>query len=425
METTPQNIHGNFAAFIGLDWGDQEHVYQIFDIESQTTKEKKVRQNPIALAQWVAATKKIYPNQRIAIGLEQSKGAVINFLMEHDCFVIYVIAPKLAAKYRQAFKSSGAKDDGNDAGFILDILMRHREKLCPWRQEDPKTRRLQILTEKRRNAVNERTRLSNRLKALLKQYFPLALDVSGDSLYSIIACSFLLKWTTYDSLKRTRINTIRNFYLKHGCRHIKTIEKRVKMIQQAKPLTTDKVVIETSVLETSMLVGQLMVLNQHIENYDDTIKKLFPNHKDAEIFSSLPGAGEILAPRLLAAFGSDRDRFKEAVDLQNYSGIAPVTVQSGKQCLVRWRWACPKFLRQSFHEFAGESRKHSIWASAYYDKKRQQGKTHNAAVRSLAYKWVRIIFRCWKDRKSYDELTYIKALKNHGSDLFQYMAQTE
>lgn len=205
-------------------------------------------------------------------------------------------------------------------------------------------------------------------------------------------------------------------------RYEKTIQKRLKMIREAKPLTNDVVIIETSTMEVKMLAGMLLELNKHIANYDNTIKELFPAHQDSYIFSGLPGAGEVLSPRLLAAFGSDRDRFKDAVDIQNYSGIAPVTVQSGKHCLVRWRWACPKFLRQSFHEFAGESRKHSLWASAYYDKKRQQGKTHNTAIRSLAYKWIRIIFRCWKERKAYNELVYMNALKKHGSDLFQYMA---
>ncbi len=110
------------------------------------------------------------------------------------------------------------------------------------------------------------------------------------------------------------------------------------------------------------------------------------------------------------------------MDVQNYCAIAPVTVQSGKKRLVRWRWLCPKFLRQSFHEFAGESRKHSLWASAYYDKKREAGKSHNVAVRALAFKWIRIIFRCWQDHRSHDELLYMTALKKNGSDLFRYMA---
>ena len=423
METKLHNSSDNYAAYLGMDWGDQNHVYQIMDVASQEVTEHTLQQDPNALTIWAEDLQKRYPGQKVAVALEQSKGAVINFLMEYSLFVVYVVSPKLAATYRRAFKSSGAKDDGNDSGFILDILLRHRDKLCPWRQEDPQTRKLQILTEKRRAAVNERTRLSNQLKAVLKQYYPLAILVAGDTLYSAIACNFLLRWTSYESLKRARIQTIRNFYTQNGCRHNKAIDKRLGLIKEAKPLTSDTVIIETSVMEVKMLVSQILELIKHIESYDAAINNLFPNHPDADIFISLPGAGEVLAPRLLSAFGSDRDRFAQALDLQNYSGIAPVTVQSGKQRLVRWRWACPKFLRQSFHEFAGESRKHSIWASAYYDKKRSEGKSHNSAVRSLAYKWIRIIFRCWKDHKPYDELQYIQTLQSNGSDLFGYMAQ--
>ncbi len=421
METKQQILCDDYAALIGLDWGDQEHVYRIFDITTKEITEHKLKQDANALATWAEDLQKQYPEQKIAISLEQSKGAVINFLMEYDFLVIYVVSPKLAATYRKAFKSSGAKDDGNDSGFILDILMRHSDKLCPWRPEDPQTRTLQILTEKRRNAVDERTRLSNQLRAILKQYYPLALDVAGDTLYTVTACTFLLRWTTFDSLKQARQSTVRKFYTKNGCRNNKAIEARLKLIDNAKPLTNDGVIIETSVMEVKMLLSQIRELIKHIEHYDDAINTLFQNHPDADIFISLPGAGEVLAPRLLSAYGADRDRYLESFDLQNYSGIAPVTVQSGNQRIVRWRWACPKFTRQTFHEFAGESRKHSMWASAYYNKKRQQGKSHNSAVRSLAYKWIRIIFRCWKNHEVYDEMKYMQALKRHGSDLFAYM----
>jgi hypothetical protein len=216
METSDtHNAHENFAAFIGMDWGDQEHVYRILDNKLQEIKEHKLSQCPDILQKWVTALQERHPGEKIDIAIEQSKGAVINFLMQYDFFVIFVINPKLAAKYRQAFKSSGAKDDGNDSGFILDILTKHRDKLTPLKIEDDTTRTLQILTEKRRNAVNERTRLSNRLKAVLKQYFPLALEVAGDSLATVIACNFLQRWISMESLKRARAKTICDFYTKH------------------------------------------------------------------------------------------------------------------------------------------------------------------------------------------------------------------
>jgi transposase IS116/IS110/IS902 family protein len=124
-----------------------------------------------------------------------------------------------------------------------------------------------------------------------------------------------------------------------------------------------------------------------------------------------------LAPRLLAALGSQRDRYASADEVQKYGGIAPVTETSGKKKWVHFRWAASKFLRQSFHEWAGHTIGHSIWARAYYQRQRERGKEHHAAVRSLAFKWIRIVFRCWQDRVAYDEARYLKALAKRGSHL--------
>lgn len=80
------------------------------------------------------------------------------------------------------------------------------------------------------------------------------------------------------------------------------------------------------------------------------------------------------------------------------------------------RFACPKFLRQTFHEFASCSLSKSEWAKAHYDHLRNdKGKGHQAAVRSVAFKWMRIVFRCWKDRKPYDEEVYLQSLRRRGS----------
>jgi hypothetical protein len=97
--------------------------------------------------------------------------------------------------------------------------------------------------------------------------------------------------------------------------------------------------------------------------------------------------------------------------------IAPVTERSGKRKWVHFRWACPKFLRQSFHEWAGHSIAQSTWARAYYEQQRDRGSDHHAAVRALAFKWIRILFRCWKDRVAYDESKYLAALAKRGSSL--------
>ena len=164
-------------------------------------------------------------------------------------------------------------------------------------------------------------------------------------------------------------------------------------------------------------VAVLTTLHGQIAGLDRRLKQLFADQPDSAIFDSLPGAGPALAPRLMAAFGSDRSRYTRAEEMECYSGIAPVRASSGQSQYVHFRRACPKFLRQTFHEFAAHSIGQSQWARAFYQMQRDKGKRHHAAVRSLAFKWIRIIFRCWQSRTPYDEQIYLRSLAQRGSPL--------
>ena len=140
-------------------------------------------------------------------------------------------------------------------------------------------------------------------------------------------------------------------------------------------------------------------------------------HADADSFRSLPGAGAACAPRLLAAFGSDRCRFPAAVAMQPRAGIASITVRSGQQEQVRWRWCTNTVRRQTFHEFAGHSVRHCLWAKRFYHQQRTRGTSHHAALRALAFKWIRILWRCWHDHTVYDDARYTSALTLRGAPL--------
>ena len=195
----------------------------------------------------------------------------------------------------------------------------------------------------------------------------------------------------------------------HSCT-LENIDRRLEEIQRAVPATHDLAVITAGVATALAVVRLLRELRQSIHSYDGQIEKLARVHPDFEIFDSLPGAGAALVPRLIAAFGTQRDRYHSARELQCYSGIAPVVASSGKQSWVHWRWACPTFLRQTFHEWALHTIASSSWAKAYYDQQRAKGKTRNTAVRALAFKWIRVLFRCWKNRTPYQEHLYLEAL---------------
>ncbi len=407
------------AARIGLDWADAHHDVALQEASSDTIERRRIRHTPEALVEWITELRLRFGNRPVGICVELSRGPLIHALLEHDFIVLFPVNPVTLKRFREAFVPSGAKDDPPDADFLLELLAKHSDRLRTWRPDDPKTRALGRLVEARRKAVDLRTRLTQWLRAELKGYFPHVLEWIGKSLTSSLTCDFLLKWPTLQSVQRARPETIRTFYYGHNCRRGDLIEERLKEIRSAKPLTTDPAIIDPSVLTVQMLARQIRALGPSIDQYEEEIDKIMATHPDAELFQCLPGAGPVMAPRLLAAFGSDRERFESAIEIQQLSGIGPVTKRSGKKTVVHWRLAAPTFLRQSFHEFAGLSIQKSAWARAYYDLQRERGKNHHAAVRALAFKWIRILYRCWQDRTPYDEGRYIHALIRRGSPLAQ------
>ena len=334
----------------------------------------------------------------------------------YDCFVLYRFKPKALARYREAFGPSGAKDDPLDSALLLDLVVRHRDQLRAWVPDTVESRRLQALCEQRRKLVNQRVALTNRLTSLLKQYFPQALEWVGE-LATAQGCDFLLRWSTLAAVQRARPATLRQFYRDHNCRTADVIEARVAAIADARPLTTDAAVVEPLSLAVETYATQLRTLLAAIQRFDDRIATAFAPHEDRGVFASFPGAGAVCAPRLAAAFGTDRSRWASAAELQSHAGIAPVTKRSGKSVSVHHRLACPKFVKQTFHEFADQSIRFSQWARAYYDQQRRRGSAHHAALRALAFKWMRILVRCWQTRQPYEEATYLAALRNRGSPL--------
>jgi len=190
------------------------------------------------------------------------------------------------------------------------------------------------------------------------------------------------------------------------------------------PLTLDEAVIVPFRLQALVLIEQLRVILKAIKCFDEEIEKIANRHVDYSLFSALPGAGKTLAPRLLVAFGEQRDRYKNAEEIQKYSGIAPVLERSGKKHWVHWRWQCPTFLRQTFVEWAAQTINKSFWAGEYYRQQREKGSTYQAAVRALAFKWIRILYRCWQTRTPYDEVAYLKALEHRGSPLITTAKKT-
>jgi transposase len=413
----------DFAAFIGIDWADQKHDVCLCLPGSAAREQSVIEHRPAAIEAWARGLRERFKGAPIAVCIELAQGPIVSALLEHDFFVLFPVNPTTLARYRRAFTTSRAKDDPTDAEVAVDILTRHRDKLAPLRQEGPAMRMLRRLVEGRRDLVQDRVRITNRITHLLKEYFPQVLQWFRDKETTVFA-DFLERWPTLGAAQRARCDTLVAFFHAHNVRKQPVIEKRVAAIRSERPLTSDAAVIEPSSLMVAALLPQLRALCAAIGRVDTEIARLCEALPDHKLFASLPGAGPVFSARLLAAFGERRERFPNAAALQMLTGIAPVTERSGNKSWVHWRWACPKFLRQSFVEWAAETVARSFWARAFYDSHRAKGASHNATIRALAFKWIRILFRCWIDRTPYDESRYLLALQKRHSPILKFAAQS-
>ena len=382
---------------IGLDRSDKKADLHLIDTATGQGRSATIDTAPEALWEWLLQLRQQQPQARVAVCLEQPAVHLVAFLEAYPWITLYPINPITLQKFREAFVTSRAKDDAQDAHYLAQLLLTHHAQLKPWAPDDPPTRAVQQWVFHRRAVIDERTGLTNRLIALLKQYFPQALVLCGEDLWRPLATHFLLRWSSLQAVQKAKPAALKTFYYLHGSRSARLLEQRLALVQKAVPVTDETARIDSLVLRVQLLCRQLQLLQQTLGRYEQQIAQAFAQHPDQAIFASLPGAGPVLAPRLLARLGSERDRYDSAANLQCYTGVAPVTKQSGGNCHIHRRYLCPKFHRQSFHEYAKESILWSRWAGAYYLQQRTKGAPHHTAVRALAFKWQRILWRCWQD----------------------------
>ena len=406
-----------YAALIGFDWGRTRHAIALRAAGSHKLEQRILEHSAENLHQWLDELHTRFGGRPVAVGIESSRGAVINALVQRSWITIYPIHPKTSARYREAFAPSGAKDDQPDADLLLALIERHPDRLRALRRDDDSTRRLDGLCRVRRAAVDRRTGLINTLQSVLLGYFPQALELCGEDLGAPLALDLLARWPTLQAMQKSKPETLRSFYHRHNVRRPESIAARLQCLAQARALSQDSVVIDVSVVEVQGLIAELRALQKHIAVFDEQLAVVFAAHPDAALFRELPGAGKVLAPRLAAAFGTNRQRFVDAESFGRYVGVLPVLERSGGRKWVHWRWSAPKFLRQTFVEWARETVRYCAWAGAFYEHCKKRGKRPQSIYRALAAKWIRILWRCWQDSTPYDDAKYCAALKASESPL--------
>lgn len=413
--TTPESIP-SYDLLVSLDRSDRTAALALFDLRAGAFLTESILDlAPEALEAWWRALRAAHPGARLAVTFEQPAPNLLAFFAARQPAAIYALNPSATWAYRQSLTVSRARNDQSDARDQALFVKNHLAELKPWTAPRATVIQLDRLTLSRRKQVDARTALTNQLQAALKRYFPQALELMHEDIWRPMNLEFLRKWPSAQKLQMATLARLRAFFHHQGSRSEARWTQRRELISRLVPLAEAGAADE---LETSALIDQIEVLTASIARHDQVIGELFQAEGEtAEWVRALPGSGPILAPRLYVALARHAPNCADAESLAAAVGVAPVTDQSGKMRKVYRRLRCDNHTRQTFIEWAKESWKHSLWAEAFVRQRKEKGQGFFAIIRALAYKWIRILWKCWHDRVAYDEDTYLARLRQKGSPL--------
>lgn len=395
--------------FAGVDWADDHHDAAVLDEAGRLVASRRVPHSPEGMAQLKAfLLDDAGDPKQVPCFVETNHGLLISFLLEAG-FPVYPLNPKTVDRRR---KPSGAKTDAIDAYLLARTGRSDLADLRRLEPDSPIIQELKSLTRDQDTLIQSQTRLVNQLSSCLKAYYPVALELFC-KLHQPLALAFLQAHPTPDAALTASVEEIAALLKQH--RHPQWNRKAREIFSKLRQprLKADDVTTRTKARLMLALLGQLAPLIDEIKAYDREISSLFQEHPDSETFGSLPGAGTRLAPRLLAEWGDDRERYASAASVQGLAGTSPVAYQSGSYHKVHKRYACIKPFRNALHQFAWQSTNREPWAAKYYRRKRAEGKSHSMAVRALANIWGRIIHAIWLNQTSYDASTFLAAQQSH------------
>jgi transposase len=386
--------------FVGLDWAATTHAVCVIDEVGTVRWRGTVSHSAAGLAELVHRVTRFGPPASLPVALERPSGLVVDTLMEAG-FPVVPIHPNVVKASRPRYSAAGAKSDPGDAYLLADLLRTDGHRFRALQPLADETRALRALVRGRDDLVAQRVAFANQLRALLERFWPGAAAIFAD-VDSPIALAFLTRYPTPQSAERLDERRLALFLRRHAYCGRRSAAELLARLRSAPLSRTGPAESAASGELVHALVAVLTPLVAQLQQLSAAIAAGLDQHPDGPLLQSLPRSGQINAAQILAELGDDRARFPSPDQLAAEGGVAPVTRASGKHRSVAFRWACNKRLRQALTTFADNSRHASAWAATVYARARARGCDHAHATRILARAWVRILWRCWQDRRPYD-----------------------
>lgn len=399
----------------GVDWGDKSHAVCVISGEGDLVQGRCIPHSAAGVADLIMALRQFEGLAGIAI--ETPRHVLVDALLKEG-FTVYPVNPKQSHQWRLCQSVAGPKNDLRDARCLANGLRLYAKDLRALQPEDAQVRLLAQLCEQEQRLIERRTALVCALEAALKAYFPAALAWFPNWAQPA-SWRFVKAFSTPEALADATKQKLCGWFKTHKLPLTPGRLQRIQQRREALALTADPVLHTAHGLRAAALARELLALQEGIDEHRQEIENLFSKIAGSAIFTSLPGAGAKLAPRLFCLFGSDKNRYASAHSISMLAGAVPIEFESGGKCCVSFRRGCRKNYRNTLHQFAWVSVRYCAWANAFYKSCRQRRQSHGLALRNLATKWMKIIFRMWQNNEPYDDARYQAALAKTRSPLVQ------
>jgi len=390
--------------FVGIDWSEAHHDVCVLDAAGRVQARRRILEGVQGIGELHAlVAAHADEDEEVVVGLETDRGLLVEALLATD-YQVYAINPLAVSRYRERHTVSRGKSDPGDAKVLADLVRTDRHIHRPLAIDSDQARAIKVLARDHKDLIWQRQRHANKLRNRLREYYPAALAAFGGELAHPDAVEVLARAPTPEQGCRLSTRQIVSALRRGGRR--RRIEARALEIREAlrtPQLQTSPALAEAYADTAKAAVAVISELNAQIQTLEERMTARFEAHPDAEIITSLPGLSSILGARVLGEFGDNPTRFAHAKGRKAYAGTAPITRASGRSKVVRRRIARNKRLADACQLWAFGAVNGSPGARHYYDRLRDQGASHNAALRSLANRLVGILHGCLNNRQVYNE----------------------
>lgn len=390
--------------YAGIDWGGYEHQLCVVDGEGRKRAELRLTHDRVGLERLEAELDAL--GGRVSVAVERAEGILVERLQAAG-HQVYPVSPRIAARARERYRVAPTKDDVFDAYVLADTLRHEHERWRPLRAPSPELAELRGLVRDRQRILAEQIRIEAQLRAILESYHPAAAHLFS-SVDRQITLAFVRRYPTPGQAERIGLARMERFLARESYRG--RVPAPVLLARLREHLIGASPGTVAGRRPGALAYCDLLeLLNRQLDQFDRALAEALARHPDAGLFASFPGVGAHTAAVLLAEIGEDRERFPTPAALLAEAGLAPVTRSSGRTRRVRFRYAANGHLRRAFMWWAFTSIRLSPWAREAYEAGRARGLRFHRALRGLAARWARVLWRCWQDRSPYIAERHLEA----------------